>query len=100
MGWRWHQVFDKIIVLDTSSLDTAATPFLGPEFILTQTLDVALVGKGDEDIWFLNQVFILQGQDFSDHELCSAFVSIFALDFGQLLFDNLNNPFWLGQNIR
>ena len=76
-----NQRFDEIIIMDTHTLDTASAAFLGSEFAVWQTFDVAVMSQSQDDVFLFDQVFILKRQDFSDQQLRAAFVAESFLDF-------------------
>ena len=58
MSRAGNEGLDIVVITHTHAFDPTATTVLDLEFILGHTFDVAIRGQGNQDIFFLNQVFI------------------------------------------
>ena len=80
MGRTGNQLFDEVVLVNAHSLNTTATTVLGLKLIDRETLNVAIVGERDNDVFFLDQVFILNVGDVTNLELGPPLVAKLTLD--------------------
>jgi hypothetical protein len=98
MGIGDKQLVDEVFVFHPGCRFSAATATLGIVDVKRLTLGVAFMRERHHNIFFGDQV--LHGQVKLIFENSgSALVTVFLLDFVQLIADNLQQPFGIGQDI-
>ena len=94
-----NQMFDEIVIVNAHPLNAATAATLCLEIARWQPLDVAVVRQCDHDVFFFDQVFVFNAQNFADHQLGSAIITKFFLNFKQFLINNAVDALFMRQNI-
>ena len=91
MSRAGNEGLDIVVITHPHAFDPTATTVLDLEFILGHTFDVTIRGQGNQDIFFLNQVFIFDACQFANTQFRPAFTWEAILDICQFVFNNSHN---------
>ena len=66
MSRAGNEGLDIVVITHPHAFDPTATTVLDLEFILGHTFDITIRGQGNQDIFFLDQVFIFDAGQFAN----------------------------------
>ena len=92
------ELFDKIFLLGCHRSHPPATTALLAVGIGVETFDITIVGNGDDHVFFSDQIFITELAIIFGND-SAAMIAILLLDLLQFIFDNIEDEFFIIENL-